>query len=104
MRRTSLLAASVIALTMALPMAQASAAPASSSGEVGALACGYYLAPAAGAPDARYRHCTSEPYAVQITIKYRGGSDRYRCMQPNEDARLGSTSVIYNAFYNGNLC
>lgn len=98
MRRIGFIAASVIGLTMVLPIAPANA-------DVNTAACGYYRAPGpAGAMEARYKHCTSENYAVQITIDYHVGADGYRCMQPNEDAFLGYTNYVYNAYYNGKLC
>lgn len=108
MRRTSLLAASVIALTMALPMAQASAAPASDSGEVGALACsdgGKQYGPGpAGAMSVYYKHCTDQPYAVKVTIDYHVGNDGETCVQPNERKFVGYSNYVNNVYYNGKLC
>lgn len=113
MRRTSLLAASVIALTMALPVAQASAAPATGASEVSevsAMACdkkpGFRtdLPIVNGSLSAYYNHCTREPYAVKITIEYKNGSRSEDCVQPNDDKFLGWTSYVHNAWYNGKLC
>lgn len=103
MHRALVTAAAVVGLTVAAPIAPASATP--STGEVDTLACGFYRAPGpAGALEARYKHCTSERYAVKVTIDYHVGPDGETCVQPNEDKFLGYTNYVYNAYYNGKLC
>jgi hypothetical protein len=101
MHRALVTAAAVVGLTVALPIAPASAAP--GNGEVGTSGCGYHLAPAPVAPDAYYNHCTSDGSHIWITINYHLGDDGYKCVGPG-DTRLGSTSIIAYAYYNGNLC
>ncbi|MFS8097001.1 DUF6355 family natural product biosynthesis protein [Lentzea alba] len=70
--------------------------------ESAAANCGFYR----GFTGAYYKHCTSEPYAVKITIKYfaLGRPDAEMCVQPNADEWLGWNDEVSNAYYNGKLC
>jgi hypothetical protein len=78
----------------------ASATPAPDA--VVAANCGFYH----GLTGAYYKHCTSEPYSVMITIKYLtpGRGDAEMCVAPNADEWLGWNDEVWNAFYNGKLC
>ena len=70
--------------------------------EPSAAECGFYH----GLTGAYYKHCTTEPYAVKITIKYTapGRADGEMCVQPNADEWLGWNDDVWNAYYNGKLC
>lgn len=93
-------------LMLTAPAAQADAPAAARSAVPFGSTCGWHTERFGVYEEAHYRHCTNEPYAVQITILYGNGTNGSTCVQPNVDRFLGPYGpfgVIY-AYYNGNLC
>jgi hypothetical protein len=95
-------ATGLVASTMMMASALPATAAVPTPDPVAAASCGFYH----GLTGAYYKHCTSEPYSVKITIKYTapGRADSEMCVAPNADEWLGWNNDVWNAFYNGKLC
>ncbi|WP_163509294.1 DUF6355 family natural product biosynthesis protein [Fodinicola acaciae] len=93
MRRGILVRIGAVAL-LAVAMATGNVSAASA-----AKPCGY----SESEGHAWYNHCTSDGSWIWIKIDYPVLQDRYDCVGPGLTI-LGSSSLIRNAYYTGDLC
>lgn len=103
LRKALVVATAVAGLGVAAPAAQADTTHAGEPPTAASHPCGFHTVTASPS-QAHYKHCTSEPYAVRVTVQHYFSGDTEVCVQPNADAFLGYTFDVSYAYYNGGLC